>query len=160
MRRVFSSLICLVFLFPGHPAHGDEKETELTEYQKIMRGLSKKEIHANLSSEKMLDLCIPTSKRILGRFTEYEFEMLPGYHGLAIIAKDGALKCATEWSCTYTATYFDELTFDEKKLYQKLRKDNMDVPFERFIGRWGWERPRMRDWKRDDAEPSGAAKMK
>jgi len=157
MKLISSSLICFTFMFSNYSVFGDEKEIELTNYQKAMRGLSRKEIRADLPAEKMLDLCIPTSKRTLGRFTEYDYEMLPGYHGLTIIAKNGLLKRATVWSCTYTQTYFNELTPDDEKQYQKLRIDNVDVPSERFIGRWGWDRPRMRDWKRDSGESGGAS---
>jgi uncharacterized protein (TIGR03067 family) len=158
MKPALSSLIWIAFVFPGHLVYGDEKESQPTDYQKAIRGLRANKIYAGLSSDKLLDLCIPTAKRTLGRFTEYEFQLLPGYHGLSIIAKNGVLQRAVEWSCTYSRTYFDELTADDEKLYQKLRRENEDVPFERFIGRWGWERPRMRDWKRDEAEPPGAAK--
>ena len=146
MKLNFSSLICIVSLFPGRPVCGDAQELHLTNYQSAMRGLTLKEIRGNLPSEKMFDLCIPTSKRTLGRFTEYEFDCQPGYMGLTIIAKDGRLKRAVEWSCTYARTHFDELTADDEKHYQKLRKDNVDLPFERCIGRWGWARPRMREW--------------
>jgi hypothetical protein len=142
-------------MLPIQSAFGDDKESELTDYQKASRGLAKKQIHADLPSEKFLDLCIPTSQRNIGRFTEYEFELLPGYQGLTIIAKGGLLKRATEWSCTYTRKYFDELTSDEERQYQKVCRDNSDVPPERFIGRWGWERPPRRYWKRGEANSRG-----
>jgi hypothetical protein len=155
MKLLCSSLACLVFLFPFHSVYGDEKEPELTDNQKVMRGLAEKEIRADLPSEKMLRLCIPTSQRTVGRFTEYEFQLLPGFHGLSIIVKGGLLKHATEWSCTYTRTYFDQLTSDDWKQYRKECKANLDVPPERIIGRWGWERPPMRYWKRGDAKLGG-----
>jgi hypothetical protein len=144
--KFFSSLISIVFLFPGPSLCGEWREVHMTNYQKAIRGLFLKEIRGNLPWEKMFDLCIPTSKRTLGRFTEYEFVCLPGYHGLTIIAKDGRLKRAVEWSCTYVRRHFDELTADDVKDYEKLRQDNVNLPFERCIGRWGWARPRMRDW--------------
>ena len=157
MRAACSLLLGLAFLFPNRSANGGENEAELTSYQKAIRGLHNEQIRAGLPSEKLLDLCIPTSKRTLGRFTEYEFEWNPGYEGLTIISKNGVLKRATEWSCTYTSTHFDKLTADDEKAYQKLRKDNEDVPHERYIGRWGWERPRIRDWVREEAKPGGAS---
>jgi hypothetical protein len=156
MKATFSSLISLVFVFPTHFVYSDEKEPVLTSYQKAIRGLATKEIRPHLVSEKMFDLCIPTWKRSLGRFTEYEFDCIPGYHGLGIIAKNGLLKRATEWSCTYTRTHFNEMTPDDEKDYQQLRKDNADVPFDRCIGRLGWQRPRMREWRREEAEPARA----
>jgi hypothetical protein len=157
MKPISSSLVCLVFVIPVHFVSGDEKNANLTDYQKAIRGLTAKVIRANLSSEKLLDVCIPTWKRTLGQFTEYEYELLPGYHWLTIIAKNGRLKRAAEWSCTFDRTYFDELTRDDEKRYEKLWKDNQHVPFDRCIGRCGWERPRMRDWVRDQARPGGAS---
>ena len=142
MKGIFSSMFTLVFLFPNPSIDGGEKERDLTSAQKLLLGLGTKEIRGDLPSEKMLDLCIPASKRTLGRFTEYEFEIQPHYWGLTIIAKDGLLKSATEWSCTHTRTYFDEMTQDDEKHYKNLRKEYADVPHERFIGRWGWDRPR------------------
>jgi hypothetical protein len=156
MMLVFSSLACLMFVLPIHSVPGDGKEPELTDYQKVMRGLAKKDIRADLPSEKMLDLSIPTTQRTVGRFTEYEFVLFPGYHGLSIIAKSGLLKRATEWSCTYTRTHFNELTVEDERQYQKLCNNNSDVPPERFIGRLGWERPPKRYWKRRDAKPRDA----
>ena len=146
MKFSTSSAICLALMFPCQFIHGGEKEADLTNYQKALRGLARKDIRAGLSSEKMLDMCIPTSKRGLGQFTEYEFDLLPGYHGLTIIAKNGLLKRAIEWSCTNNQTYFNELTADDSKQYHKLCIDNVDTPRDKYIGRWGWERPPMRDW--------------
>jgi hypothetical protein len=146
MTPIRPGLIALGLLLAVPHAYGEEKERDLSEYQKAIRGLRAETIHAGLTAEKMLDLCIPTSKRQLGRFTAYSFIMLPGYHGIEVIAKNDVLKCVTEWSCTYTATYFDELTADDEQQLNKMRKENEHVPAERYIGRWGWDRPRMRDW--------------
>jgi len=120
MKFISSSVIALAFTFLGYAVYGDDRETESTEYQKAMRGLAEKEIRPDLPFDKMLDLCIPTWKRTLGRFTAYHFELIPGYHGLTIIAKNGLLKSATEWSCTYTCTYFDKLTVEDEKEYRTL----------------------------------------
>jgi len=76
----------------------------------------------------------------------YTYELLPGYHGLEIITKDGRLKRATEWSCTSSRVFFDEMTSEDKKEYGKSRSENANVPDERITAHWGWERPRMRDW--------------
>ena len=135
------------------------KKSEVTKYQTAMRGLVTKQIRGNHSIEKMFDLCVPDSRRQLDRFTEYEFELLPGYHGLTILAKDDRLMRATEWSCTYARTYFDELSAEDEKHYQKVREDNVEVPHERSVGRWGWERPPMRYWRHGGAESGGPAKM-
>jgi hypothetical protein len=114
--------------------------------------LKTKALRVDLPARKLLDLCIPTWQRKLGRFTEYGCELTPGYQGLTIIAKDGLLKSAFEWSCTHIETYFDALTSEDKKEYQKLRKEKSHVPYERFIGRWGWARPPMREWSRGGAD--------
>jgi hypothetical protein len=145
MNVISSTLVSLGFWLPI-------QEAEPTNYQRAIRGVDAKEIRADLTSEQLLDRCLPTSRRTLGRFTEYVFELLPGYHGITVLAKDGRLKRATEYSCTYTRTYFDALTPGDTKEYDKLWKENQDIPFERLIGRWGWERPRERDWRGAGAE--------
>jgi hypothetical protein len=109
-------------------------------YEKAIRGLETKTIHTDLASEKLLDQCVPCFKRNVGRFTEYEFVYISGYHGLMILAKDGLLKRATESSCTFVRTYFDDMTPADVKEYQDILSKNRDIPAERFIGRWGWER--------------------
>jgi hypothetical protein len=129
------------------------QEPEPTNYQKAWRGLKAKEIRADLTSEQLLDRCLPTRKRTLGRFTEYYFELIPDYHGISVLAKDGRLKLATEYSCTYKITYFDALTPDDAKEFGKLLEVHQEIPFERLIGRWGWERPRERDWGGDGTGP-------
>jgi hypothetical protein len=149
MRRIFLSMVCPALVFPILSAHGDEKGSELNNGQKAKRALANKEIRPDLPPEKMLDLCVPSARRTIGRFTEYEYELLPGYCGLTIIAKDGRLKRAIEWGCTDTQIYFDELAPDDEKQYRKVRKE-VDVPYERLTAHWGWERPRMRDWKRGE----------
>lgn len=128
-------------------------EPQPTNYQRAMRGLDAKEIRAGQTAEHLLDRCLPTSRRTVGRFTLYVFELLPGYHGISVLAKDGRLQRAVEYSCTYTRTYFDALTPDDAREYAKLLEANQDLPFERYIGRWGWERPSEREWRGDGAEP-------
>src|SRR5262249_2711063 len=95
----------------------------------------------------------PTRRRTLGRFTQYIFELIPGYHGISVLAKDGRLKRATEYSCTYTITYFDALTLDDAMEYGKLLEVHREVPYERLVGRWGWERPREGEWRGDGTGP-------
>jgi hypothetical protein len=140
-----------------HSACGAEKESVLTDYQKALRGLENNEIHAGLSTKKLFGMCTPNWRTTAGRFTVYTYESLPGYHGLEIITKDGRLKRATEWSCTYSRVYFNELTLEDKKEYEKCRKENENVPDERITAHGGWERPRMRDWMREEAKPGGAS---
>jgi hypothetical protein len=144
MRFISSLLIGLAFIFPISSMNAGERENGISNYQKAILGLREKEIRANLPSEKMLDLCIPTSKRHCSPFTVFHFELQPGYCGLTIIAKGGVLKKATRWSCTDVCVYFDELTTEDTKQLQRLEKENPDTPNELFIGRWGWERPRKR----------------
>lgn len=160
MKRILLALICVVFMFAIPSVYADKKAPESNNYQKAMRGLDTKKVRGNLPAEKMFDLCIPDWKRNLGHFTEYEFDLLPGFHGLTILAKNGRLVRATEWSCTYCRTYFDELSAEDEKRYQKLREENVDVPHEGIVGRWGWERPPKRCWGHGVAESGGPAKMK
>jgi len=157
MRRLLASLVCLVVIASIHSAYGAEKESPLTDYQKAHRGLENNEIHAGLPTQKLFAMCMPNWRRTVGRFGEYTYELLPGYHGLEIITKDGRLKRATEWSCTYSRVCFDEMTPEDKKQYEKSRKENENVPDERITAHWGWERPRMREWKREEAKPGGAS---
>lgn len=152
MKPFLSSLICILFTSQISAVLGDNRDAELTNYQAARRGLERMQISGHLSGEKMLNICIPDSRRQLGAFTEYEFDLLPGFHGLTIIAKNGLLKRATEWSCTYTRVYFDELAAEDEKHYQQLCVANVDVPHEQVIGRWGWSRPPMRQWSRKGAE--------
>jgi hypothetical protein len=158
MKFNSTALICFALLVVNRSAYGQEKPNELTGYHKAILSLDAKEIRGGLPAEKMLDLCIPTSKRTLGRFTEYSFELLPGYHGLSLLAVDGLLKRAIEWSCAYTRTYFSELSADEEKSYYNLFEKNMHVPSERYLGRWGWDRPPMRLWLHKEPKSSGASK--
>jgi len=142
---------------PIHSAYGQEKEPALTEYQKALRGLENHEIRAGLPSEKLFGMCMPSWRRTVGRFAEYTYEMIPGYHGLTIITQDGRLKRAIEWSCTYSQKHFDELTSEDWKQYWKSCGENAGVPDERITAHWGWERPRMRDWMRDATKPAAAS---
>jgi hypothetical protein len=146
MMRLWPSLVCLAVIFLAPSLYSEEKAANLTSYQKAIRGLSEEKIHAGLPSEKLLDLCFPNLRRTVGGFTEYTYECLPGYHELTIIAKNGRLKRAIVWSCTYTSTYFDEMTLQDLKEYHKACNDNEHVPSERITEHGGWERPRMRDW--------------
>src|SRR5438309_139102 len=102
--------------------------------EKVRIGLANKEIRADLHSDKMLDMCVPAFKREIGRFTEYNFEIMPGYWGITIIAKDGRLKRAFEWSCPMCRTYFDEMNPDDEKQHRSLRAKHENVPQERMIG--------------------------
>src|SRR5262249_19122262 len=156
MILVPHGLVGLALLFPLQQAPSGRKQPALTDYQKALQGLTAETLRAGLPADRMLDLCVPTSKRVLGRFTEYGFELLPGYHGLALVAKDGLLRRAIEWSCTYTRTYFNELTPDEDRQYRAVRERNAHVPSERHIGRWGWDRPPRRLWDRDLTVPGGS----
>jgi hypothetical protein len=157
---MFSSLVCLVAVLPAPSAWGGEKEPELTNFGKAMCGLDNKEIRPGLTSDKLLGMCIPSLRRTIGRFTEYTFEGIPGYHGITIIAKNGRLKYAKLWSCTFFSIYFSEMTDDDWKQYWEAWKSHTDVPDERITERWGWERPRMRDWGRDRAAPPRASRTK
>lgn len=148
MKRAFSLLIFFVWLCLTASVYSDQKERDCTEYEKAIRGLRRKEIHSNLRFEKMFALCVPTWRWTVGPFTGYEFDCIPGYHGLTIVAKNGLLVRATEWSCTYVRVHFDEMTADDERYYRKLCKDNKHVPPERCIGRLGWRRLPMREWKR------------
>lgn len=152
MRRLLAALVCLVAVASIPSAWGAEKEPTLTDYQKVYRGLSNNEIHAGLPTLKLFAMCIPNWTRTVGRFGEYTYELSPGYEGLEIITKDGRLKRATEWSCTYTRVFFDEMTAEDKKEYGKSCRENADVPDERVTAHWGWERPRMHDWMRESKE--------
>jgi len=157
MRRLLASLVCLVAVASIHYACGAEKESELTDYQKAHRGLENNDINAGLTTQKLFAMCMPNWRRTVGRFGVYTYELLPGYHGLEIITKDGRLKRATEWSCTFSRVFFDEMTPEDRKEYGKSRSENASVPDERITAHGGWERPRMRDWVREEAKPGGAS---
>lgn len=128
------------------------QESQPTNYQRAMCGLDAKEIRTGQTAEQMLDRCLPTKRRTVGRFTLYVFELLPGFHNISVLAKDGRLQRAVEYSCTYTRTHFDALTSDDAREYAQLLQANQDRPFERYIGRWGWERPPEREWRGDEPE--------
>lgn len=147
-------LVGLALLVPLHAAPGGRKEPGLTDYQKLRRGLATKTLQAGAPVGGMLDLCVPTWRRNLGGFTEYDFELLPGYHGLRIVAKDGRLRKAIEYDCTHGGTFFDDLTPAEARQHQALRERNEHVPPDRCIGRLGWDRPPRRLWDRDSGAPA------
>jgi hypothetical protein len=150
MKCLVLSLVCLQLLCSVRRLYSGEKEPDFRpyNYREAIRALAKKHIRANLSSEKMLDLCIPSQRCTLGRFTWYVFESIPNYHGLTIIAKDGLLIYAREWSCTYARNHFDKTTPEDMTEMRELHEKNRDVPFEDCVGRLGWRRPRMREWQR------------
>jgi hypothetical protein len=148
MRFISSALIGSLFLHAAIGANaGDDVRAwhDSRNYESAMAGLAQKAIRAQLPSEKMIAQCVPAFKRTIGPFTEYSYSWIPGYHGLTIVCKDEILLSATEWSCTYVRVRFDEMTPPDKLHYQKLRQKYADLGSERMIGRWGWERPRMRD---------------
>jgi hypothetical protein len=160
MKLICSLLIGLASLLATGRLSSGEKQLELTDYQKLDRALAAKQIRPGLPAERMLDVCIPTSKRTLGRFTEYVFELMPGYHCTTILAKDGRLRRATEWSCTFVQRHFDDLPAADDAAFKKLCKANEHVPFEECIGRWGWRRPPMREWMPDKAGQGTTQKQK
>jgi hypothetical protein len=145
------NLISLVFVYLAFLA---APPSGLTDYQKLHRALTTKTLRAGATVEKVLDLCIPTTRRKLGPFTEYKFECLPGYNGLWLVTKDGRLRSAIEYDCTHGGTFFDDLTPAEARQYEALRKRNEHVPPDRCIGRLGWERPPRRLWDPDFGVPA------
>jgi hypothetical protein len=145
MKSIHALAITLVLFFPMISISGEEDEWARRETERKLRQGLNSDIRAGLSADKMLDICIPEAKRTLGRFTQYRFVFIPNYYGLSIIAKDGVLKSAYEWSCTHDRRFFDELTAEDRKELEKLL--DRDVPFESCHGRNGWRRPRLRDWE-------------
>lgn len=149
MTMTSQMLIVLALLAPPPGTPGGRKEPALTDYQKLRLALTEKTLRAGMPVGQMLDLCVPTFRRRLGRFTEYHIELLPGYHGLWFLAKDGRLRQAGQYDCTHPVTFFDDLTGDEARQYRALCERNEHVPHERCIGRWGWDRPPRRLWDRN-----------
>jgi hypothetical protein len=154
MIQTSQALVCLALLPPPQVAAGGQNQSGLTDYQKLHRALTTKTLRAGAAVGKMLDLGVPTWRRKLGRFTEYDYELLPGYHGLRLLAKDGRLRQAIQYDCTHPGTFFDELTAQEARQYRALRERNEHVPPERCMGRWGWHRPPRRLWDRDPGVPA------
>jgi len=144
MRFICSLVIGLLFAIQVMSGDVFDSESENTNYEKAASELARKGIHSGMHAEKMLELCIPATKRAMGSFMEYEFVGMPGYSGLTIIAKNSVLARAVYWECVRSRVYFDELTPADEKLYQKLREENPTIEPERMIGRWSWERKRKR----------------
>jgi hypothetical protein len=78
--------------------------------------------------------------------SEYDYELLPGYHGLRLFAKDGRLREAVLYDCTHGGTLFSDLTPAEVRQYETLRKRNSHAPLDRRIERLGWHRQPRRLW--------------
>ena len=150
------ALVGLALLAPPPVVAGGRNERGLTDYQKLHQALTTKTLRAGAPVGKMLDLCVPTWRRSLGRFTEYAFELLPGYHGLRFLAKDGRLRQASKYDCTHPGTFFDDLTAQEARQYQALRRRNQHVPPDRCVGRHGWYRPPRRLWDRNPDVPASS----
>lgn len=112
----------------------------------VKTALKSREIRAGDSAEKLLDFGIPSTRRMLGRYIEFNFEFMPGYWGLSMVAKDGVLRRAVEWECTFSCTYFDSMTSAEEAEYRRLSAHFSHVPHESCHGRWGWERPPRWAW--------------
>lgn len=146
-------LVGLALLILLQPAAGGQKERGLTDYQKLHRALVEKTLRADAPVRELLDLCAPTSRRDLGEFTEFGFELMPGYRGLSFVAKNGRLKRAIEYDCTHGGTFFDTLTPAEMRQYQALCERYEHVPPDRCIGRLGWHRPPRRLWDPNFGEP-------
>jgi hypothetical protein len=148
VKAAISPIACIPLALVVHSVFGGsgEDERRLMNYRNAMHGLATNELRAGVSCEKMLDVCYPTLRRTLGRFTEYVFVGIPGYAGITIVAIDDRLQRATRWSCTEANTYFNDLTPDEEALYLQLCRDYSHVPLEQCIGRYGWQRQRVRDW--------------
>src|ERR1700722_13528408 len=68
MIPTFQVLVGLALLVPLQSAPSGRKEPALTDYQKLRRGLATKTLRAGAPVGEMLDLCVPTWRRRLGRF--------------------------------------------------------------------------------------------
>ena len=141
MRLTVTLIVALAYLHPALADEADEWERTVTEIR-LRQALASKENQAGITSDNMFDLCIPTWKRKLGRYTDYYFMFNSGW-GISVVAKDAILQSAIEHSCI-ARTYFNVMTPEDAAEYQRLVKQHSNIPYERLIGRWGWERPRIR----------------
>ena len=141
MALTSQALIGLALLAPLQPMPRAWQESPPPDNRKLRDALVEKTLRAGEPVGKMLDLGVPTYRRKVGPFTEYNFELIPGYSGLSLLAKDGRLRRAGGYDCLFSGTYFDDLRPEEVKEYKALSERYDHVPADRCIGRLGWHRP-------------------